>query len=91
MLAIDPDLPFVLAGLAIVSGTVITLARTFVNRNQVQGARPAELKQIEDRLARIEQAIDAMAVETERISEGQRFTTRLLAESRRVPEGPPPG
>lgn len=32
------------------------------------------------RLERIEQAVDAMAVEIERISEGQRFTTRLLSE-----------
>ena len=32
------------------------------------------------RLERIETAIDAMAVEIERISEGQRFVTRLLSE-----------
>ncbi|MGQ0650418.1 MAG: hypothetical protein ACT4P7_23000 [Gemmatimonadaceae bacterium] len=32
------------------------------------------------RLERMEQAIDAMAVEIERISETQRFTTRLLTE-----------
>jgi hypothetical protein len=31
------------------------------------------------RLERIEQAVEAMAVEIERISEGQRFTTRLLS------------
>jgi hypothetical protein len=31
-----------------------------------------------ERLQRIEQALDAMAIEIERISEGQRFTTRLL-------------
>jgi len=31
------------------------------------------------RLERMEQAIDSIAVEVERISEGQRFTTRLLA------------
>jgi hypothetical protein len=36
------------------------------------------------RLDRIEHAIDAMAVEVERISEGQRFVTRLMAE--RAPE-----
>ena len=38
------------------------------------------------RLERMEQAIDAMAVEIERIAEAQRFTTRLLAE--RVSEAP---
>ncbi|MBI3791673.1 MAG: hypothetical protein HY275_12460 [Gemmatimonadetes bacterium] len=32
------------------------------------------------RLERMEQGIDAIAVEVERISEGQRFTTRLLSE-----------
>ncbi len=35
---------------------------------------------VDQRLARIEQAVDAVAVEVERISEGQRFTTRLLSE-----------
>lgn len=39
------------------------------------------------RLARMEQAIDAMAVELERISEGQRFVTRVLAEDRALPAG----
>jgi len=34
----------------------------------------------EARLARIEQAVEAIAIEVERISEGQRFTTRLLSE-----------
>ena len=29
---------------------------------------------------RLEQAVDAMAIEVERITEGQRFMTRLLAE-----------
>lgn len=37
-----------------------------------------------DRLARLEAAVDAIAVEVERISEGQRFVTKLLAESRPV-------
>jgi hypothetical protein len=32
--------------------------------------------------AQLSQAIDAIAVEVERISEGQRFTTRLLSERR---------
>lgn len=40
----------------------------------------AALSRIEQRMERIEQAIDAVAVEVERVSEGQRFTTRLLSE-----------
>ena len=35
---------------------------------------------VSGRLERMEQAIDSIAVEIERISEGQRFTTKLLAD-----------
>ena len=34
------------------------------------------------RLERMEQAMDAIAIEIERVSEGQRFVTRLMAEGR---------
>jgi hypothetical protein len=43
-----------------------------------------ELKEIAERLARMEQTIDAMAVETERISEAQRFTTKLLSDAPKI-------
>ena len=42
------------------------------------------LEEISQRLGRMEQALDATAVEVERISEAQRFTTKLL-----VREGAP--
>ena len=38
------------------------------------------LTEITERLARLENATDAVAVEVERISEAQRFTSKLLAE-----------
>jgi len=61
-----------------ICGTVIILARI---RAKSESALPsAKIDEIAARLERIEQAIDAMAVETERISEGQRFTTKLLSE-----------
>jgi hypothetical protein len=37
------------------------------------------------RLERIEQAVEAIAVEVERVSEGQRFVTKLLSEADRKP------
>jgi hypothetical protein len=40
---------------------------------------PAEVMQ---RFERMEQSLDAIAVEVERISEGQRFTTKLLSDVR---------
>lgn len=36
--------------------------------------------QIDQRLERLEQGVDAIAIEIERITEGQRFVTKLLAE-----------
>jgi hypothetical protein len=36
--------------------------------------------EIAARLDRIERAVESIAVEIERVSEGQRFTTRLLSE-----------
>jgi hypothetical protein len=42
------------------------------------------------RMERMEQALDSIAIEVERISEGQRFTTRLLSErsGETAPRGP---
>ena len=45
------------------------------------GGRDPELAA---RMARVEQIVEATAVEIERISEGQRFTTKLLAERKAV-------
>jgi hypothetical protein len=43
------------------------------------------------RLARLERAVDAVALEVERISEAQRFTTKLLSEqARTMPRTIPP-
>lgn len=53
---------------------------------------PPGLARIEERLGRLEAGVDAIAVEVERISEGQRFTTKLLAErSGTAAAGPPHG
>jgi hypothetical protein len=48
---------------------------------------PRELSSISGRLEHIEAAVDAIAVEVERISESQRFTARLQSEqsSARLP------
>lgn len=57
----------------------IAWARRIWRRSGGGPARPAEMpREMDDRLARLEQAMDAVAVEVERIGEGQRFMTRLL-------------
>ena len=58
-----------------------SLCMAWIKSRRARSAPPsAELQEIAERLAQIEQAIDSIAVETERISEGQRFTTKLLSE-----------
>jgi hypothetical protein len=42
--------------------------------------------EVAGRLERMEQAIEAVAIEVERISEGQRFTTKLLSEGKGAAE-----
>jgi hypothetical protein len=51
---------------------------------------PRELSTISSRLERIEAAVDAIALEVERISESQRFTARLQSEHP-TPRLPGPG
>lgn len=63
--------------------TIMSLGTPLVKAWARRFEKRTELKQqalVEQRLAAIEQAIDSVAVEVERISEGQRFTSKLLAE-----------
>ena len=66
---------FVLAPIA------LSISRFFWKRSSA----PRHVAQSSDnaqRLERMEQAIDSIAIEMERVSEGQRFVTRLLSEGR---------
>lgn len=65
---------FVLAPIA------ISAARLMWKRAR-NPARPTALPDDSRRLERLEQGVDAIAIEVERISEGQRFVTRLLSEA----------
>ena len=74
-----------IAIVAIVFGTLGSIAFPFVRalarRLEARtGMITPPLAGIEDRLERIERAVEAMSIEVERISEGQRFVTKLLAE-----------
>jgi hypothetical protein len=51
-------------------------------RNESATVAGGTIAAIEARLARIEQTVEATAVEVERIAEAQRFAARLLAEQR---------
>jgi hypothetical protein len=56
------------------------LARAFARRMDRDSKSGKLAPEVSSRLERIEQAVDAIAIEVERISEGQRFTTKLLTE-----------
>jgi hypothetical protein len=55
----------------------------FAKRLEHRGEAPRIPAEVASRLERMEQAIDSIAVEVERISEAQRFTTKLLSEKTR--------
>ena len=58
----------------------LPLARAWARAIDRRSSAPAVPADVTQRLERIEQAVDAMSIEVERISENQRFTTRLLSE-----------
>jgi hypothetical protein len=62
------------------------LSRRFIDR---PSAPPAIAGDVGPRLERIEQAVDAIAIEVERISEAQRFQTRIMTEGRALPPANP--
>lgn len=47
--------------------------------HRTSGAAPLQAE-INERIERMEGALDAIAVQVERIAEGQRYTTKLLSE-----------
>jgi len=63
----------------------IGFARTLLKRSNRPAPPPAIFNETAQRLERVEAAVDTIALEIERISEGQRFVTKLLSESQPAP------
>ena len=58
-----------------------TVSRWIWKRTSKPASSVAQLSpQIEQRMERLEQGVDAIAIEIERVTEGQRFVTKLLSE-----------
>lgn len=76
--------PEVAIPLALICATPVALAyRWFQYRERIatlsaEASRPTIDA---ERLARLEQAVETIAVEIERVGEGQRYLTRVLGES----------
>ena len=70
----------ILAMTAIVWGSLTAIAYGWYWSRRPRVTSNKTLEEIAERLAQLERSVDAIAIETERISEGQRFTTKLLSE-----------
>jgi hypothetical protein len=85
----DPTPVAICFVLFVMSPIALSLSRLFWKRGSRKMTVPPVAPESTERLERIEQAVDAIAIEVERVSEGQRFVTRLLSE--RAPAiGAPP-
>jgi hypothetical protein len=73
-------IPIVMFVCVAVTAIGVPMARAWAKRIERMPMQPAVPPEVAARLERMEQAIDSIAIEVERISEGQRFTTKLLAE-----------
>lgn len=83
-----PIVLFVMCGVTAIGFPIARAMARKLDRESVQPKLPPEVL---GRLERMELAIDSIAVEVERISEGQRFTTKLLSERPdRLPLPPAP-
>lgn len=77
---VDISLAFFFTMAFIIVG--LPIARAFARRMDRKSGTAQIPNEVSSQLAQLNQAVDAIALEVERISEGQRFTTRLLSEQR---------
>ena len=77
---VDPEPILICFILFVLSPIALSMSRMIWKRSSRMAMAPAAPAESGERLERIEQAVDAIAIEVERVSEGQRFVTRLLSE-----------
>lgn len=75
----------IIVGLLVVVWPLMRLFTHWMERRMVTYALPPEL---DTRLTHLEQGVDSIAIEVERISEAQRFSAKLMAE-RAMPDERP--
>ena len=79
---------FLMTSVITTAVVIVAIAAAVIRSRRKQEQAPRFPEEIGERLARMEQSIDAVAIEVERISESQRFVTKLLAE-RKTPQSIP--
>ena len=88
-MAASPEEVGALLGTIFVGTTVIILAKAWAKRIEKKPDTPAISPEVSARLERIERAVDSIALEVERITEGQRFVTKVLADRGEIAKLPP--
>ena len=73
----------IIAIVAVSAGAISQIVKSWLNRPGRAGIPQTDLREIRAGLGQLQQAVDAIAIEVERLSEGQRFTTKLLSEKAR--------
>lgn len=66
----------------------VPLVRSYVRRQDMQARAVPLTPELAARLDRLESIVETVAIEVERMAEGQRFTTRLLSEGAAHPVAP---
>jgi hypothetical protein len=93
----DPSMPFglnsgqtmtlsVLSIIFVLFPLAVGVGRAIFRRSNKPAIPPQVLTETAQRLERLESSVDAIAIEIERISEGQRFVTKLLSDGQAAPK-----
>ena len=77
-----PELIPVVIVAVFAGSTVLVLARAVARRieGRAHSSAPTFAPEVSERMERMERAVESIAIEVERVSESQRFLTKLLAE-----------
>ena len=76
----DSNLAEVIQTMILASGLLIAFTVFMLTRRRAAKPDSLQMELVLSRLQRIEEAVDSIAIEVERVSEGQRFTAKVLAE-----------
>ncbi|MFI5244947.1 MAG: hypothetical protein ACHQQR_06955 [Gemmatimonadales bacterium] len=80
MMAIAPAEFGALLGTIFIGSSMLLLVKAWARKIENQSKLPKATPETGEHMERMERSIDAIALEVERISENQRFLTKLLAE-----------
>jgi hypothetical protein len=76
----DPEWLAQVAVIVVVTASALATVAVLSFKAMVRTRRLPPPVQLDDRLEHLQQSVDAIAVEVERIAEAQRFSAKLLSE-----------